>query len=216
MKSDKLSFFQKTKLNIAKSVAPVKEKITVTFNEIDFFLEPPSYRSSKDFLLSNVTLSQDYCYSPENISITSISVVVDAELEEPKSKLIKVGFDSILIHDLSSVNELTDLYPEIENFVMKYKKPAIRGKIYSREVPKEFVAKVYKQRNIIEKTETEEIEIQEIEEIEEIIEEKPVIEQQYRDKNKFDVFDVFDLIFPALQPPMGKTFDNPIVFPRPL
>ena len=214
MKSDQLSFFQKTKLNIAKSVAPVKEKSTVTFNEIDFFLEPPSYRSSKDFLLSNITLSQDYCYFPFASSISSVSVVVDAEIEN--NKLFKVGFDSILIHDLSSINELTDLYPEIENFVMKYKKPAIRGKIYSREVPKEFVAKVYKQRNAVEKTETEEIDVQEIEEIEEIIEEKPVIEQQYRDKNKFDVFDVFDLIFPALQPPMGKTFDNPIVFPRPL
>ena len=88
MKSDKLSFFQKTKLNIAKSVAPVKEKSTVTFNEIDFFLEPPSYRSSKDFLLSNITLSQDYCYFPFASSISSVSVIMDAEIEN--NKLFKV------------------------------------------------------------------------------------------------------------------------------
>ncbi len=210
MSSNKLSFFQRTKLNVAKSVAPVKEKSSSSLNQIDFYLPPPSYRSIKEIFFADANISQNYCYSPDSISISNLPLLEEVIIGE--NKLLNIGFDSIIIHDLDDIQELINLYPAIENFVVKFRKPFMRGKIYSREQPKEIVRKPRKIKEINPEQEKEEEVLIESEEDFD----KPVIKQQYKDKNKFDTFDVFDLIFPALQPPLGKNFDNPIVFPRPL
>ncbi len=209
MKSDKLSFFQKTKLNIAKSVAPVKEKSTVTLSGVDFFLAPPTFQTIHDYDLHTTSISSNYCFSPSNITITSQQINIEAHLEGAHSPFIRVSFPPLLIRDLGDIQDILNHFPEIENFGMKLKRPAIRGKIYSREVPKEAVPKPYTPRMPQQENQAPDEEHEQHEPI-------PVIEQHYRDKNKFDAFDVFDLIFPALQPPLGKNFDNPIVFPRPL
>ncbi len=208
MLDDKLSFFKKTRLNIAKSVAPVKEKSSATLTEVDLYLAPPSYRPLKDFLYSKTDISQNYCYSTSSLTISNIPIL---EVVISEHKLININFETVIIHDLGNIQDTLDLFPTIESFVVKFKKPFIKGKIYSKEKPEELEAKEFKERK---KKPAEAAEKYELEVVAE--NDLPEIKQQYGDKNKFDPFDVFDLIFPALQPPLGKNFDNPIVFPRPL
>ncbi len=210
MSSDKLSFFKKTRLNIAKTVVPVRQKSSATLSEVDLYLPEPSFRTIKDFIYSNVSITQNYCYVPSSLNITNIPIL---EVTIGENKSIGFTFDKVVIHDLGNINDTLNLFPEIENFVVKFKVPAIKGKIYSREKPKEIeVNKIRKTREKLAVT-AEETEMETAVENEM---DEPVIKQQYGEKNKFDPFDVFDLIFPALQPPLGKNFDNPIVFPRPL
>ncbi len=210
MEDDKLSFFKRTRLNIAKSVVPVKEKSSATISEIDLHLPSPAYRTLKDFLYSSVSISQNYCYSPRSITVTNIPIL---EVVISEHKLIDINFETVVIHDLGNIQDTLNLFPEIVNFVVKFKKPLIKGKVFLRETPKEIEPKKF--RLIKEKPEESEI-INEDEMDSESEVEPPEIKQQYEEGNKFDPFDVFDLLFPALQPPMGKNFDNPIVFPRPL
>ncbi len=205
----KLSFFQKTKLSIAKKLVPVKEKSTASLGEVDFYLPPLGFKSFSNLGFPDITISQNYCYSPQSLTISNFPVLFETEIGE--NSIVGFTFDTVTVHDLGNIQDTLDLFPAIENFAVQFKKPLIKGKIYIREKPKEKEEPKFRKTREKAIPEEEQVETEENDEFE-----KPSIKVQYKKENRFDEFDVFDLIFPALQPPLGKNFDNPIVFPRPL
>lgn len=192
---DKLSFVSRTKLKFAKAVAPIKQTSVTTFKQVDFELSVPKTDSILNFeipiskignskltdLLTSTTISTD------NFTLFSNSTIENyfqSDLIEPK------------IFDYSDYDELLNPDVEIENIEFRFDKQSIKGKNYVHK-------KEVEQPNLFSGTEEEFNSSPRPN--------KPKIERQYTEKNKHDEFDVFDLIFPALQPPLGNNFDNPLV-----
>lgn len=197
---DKLSFVSRTKLKIAKAVAPIKQTSVTTFKQVDFELSIPKTDSILNFeipsvkignhkftdLLSSVAVSQNDFTSFSNANIGNY---FEHDLTQPK------------IYDYEDNYDLFNPQIEIEEIEFRFDKTSIKGKNYVRK-------KEIQQPNLFSGTEEEFNTSSRLN--------KPKIERQYTEKNKHDEFDIFDLIFPALQPPLGNDFDNPISFPSEL
>jgi len=98
----------------------------------------------KDFLYSNVSISQNYCYSSSSLTVTNIPIL---EVTICENKLIDIRFDTVVVHDLGNIQDTLDLFPTIENFVVTFKKPLIRGKYIQGKSQKRIEAnKVLKTR----------------------------------------------------------------------
>jgi SNF2 family DNA or RNA helicase len=218
---DKLSFFNRTKLSIAKAVAPIKQTSVTSFEQVDFELSQPKTNSVLDFQIPKAKISVDYSlpsttyhfYQADILPVATIgkskmmellsaTPIYFNDLSTFTSPQIKNGFSSFLIEpdifDCTEYNELLNPHVRIENIDFRFVKPNIKGKNYVRkkEIP---------QANLFTGTDEEHNTTSRTS--------KPKIERQYTEKNKHDEFDIFDLIFPALQPPLGNSFDNPISFP---
>ncbi len=195
---DKLSFLQRTKLSIAKSVAPVKTIHIATFDVIDFEIPQPKSSSIIDYRLSYPPISQDYNFNSHLPSV-SLKLLQEPQLNED-DELFFINFEATEIFDFTNSKELINFFPEIEDINFIIGKPLIKGKNYTKEEKK------FEQKKLFEETENNT----------QPKENSPKVERQYKDENKFDEFDVFDIIFPSLQPPLGSNFNNSIAFPFPL
>jgi len=195
---DKLSFFQRTKLNIAKSVAPVKTTHIATFNVIDFEIPRPKSSSIIDYRLSHPLISQDFTFY-SHIPSFSLKLLQQPQLNE-SNELFFIDFEQAEIFDLTRSEELVNSYPEIEKINIAIGKPLIKGKDYNKK------EKNPEQKTLFGDTENNA----------KTKEYTPKVGRQYREENKFDEFDVFDIIFPSLQPPLGSNFNNTVAFPHPL
>lgn len=194
---EKLSFLQRAKLNIAKSVAPVKTTHIATFDTIDFELPKPKLSSIVDYRLSHPLITQDY------ISFAYVPSLSLKLLQQPQinnDELFLLDFDETEIFDFTNSEELQTVFPEIEDINFILGKPLIKGKDYNKKETKPEPKTLFSEAD--NKTKTQE--------------DKPKIERQYKEENKFDEFDVFDIIFPSLQPPLGNNFNNAVAFPFPL
>jgi SNF2 family DNA or RNA helicase len=221
---DKLSFINRTKLSIAKAVAPINQTSVTSFEQVDFELSFPKTNSVLDFQIPKTKISLDYSLPSTTYHFYQADILATATIG--KSKLmellsatpiylhdlstfttpqIKNGFSTLLIEpdifDCTEYNELLNPHVRIENIDFRFVKPNIKGKNYVRK-------KEITQANLFTGTDEEYNTTSRIG--------KPKIERQYTEKNKHDEFDIFDLIFPALQPPLGNSFDNPISFPSEL
>lgn len=221
---DKLSFINRTKLRIAKTVAPIKQTSVTSFEQVDFEISQPKTSSILSFQIPNANISVDYSlpttthhfYQADILATATIgkSQMLEFLLETPIyfndlssfiSPQISDCFSSFLtepdIFDCTDYNELLDPYMRIEDIKFRFLKLDIKGKNYVRK-------KQSSQPDLFSRSEEEHNTKSRTG--------KPKIERQYTEKNKHEEFDIFDLIFPALQPPLGQSFDNPIVFPTPL
>lgn len=195
---DNLSLLQKTKLNIAKSVAPVKAIHFATFDVIDFEIPQPKSSSIIEYTISIPPISQDqtlHSYIPS----VSLKLLHQAQLYEYNG-LSSTGFEPIEIFDLTRSEELINGYLEIEDINISFARSIIEGKNYRREEKEPLQGTLFPE--IENKVQTKEGNAK--------------IERQYKEENKFDKFDIFDIIFPSLQPPLGNNFNNTIAFPSPL
>lgn len=194
---EKLSFLQRAKLNIAKSVAPVKTTHIATFDTIDFELPQPKLSSIVDYRLTHPSITQDYisfAYVP------SLSLKLLHQPQINNDKLFLLDFDGTEIFDFTNSEELQTVFPEIEDINFILGKPLIKGKDYNKKEAKPEPKTLFSEADNKAKTQ----------------EDTPKIERQYKEENKFDEFDVFDIIFPSLQAPLGNNFNNAVAFPFPL
>lgn len=194
---DKLSFLQRAKLNIAKSVAPVKTTHIATFDTIDFELPRPKLSSIIEYKLTHPSISQDYIFFPH---VPSLSLKL---LQQPKindDELFLIDFEATEIFEFTNSEELQTVFPEIKDINFIIGKPLIKGKDYNKKETKPEPKTLFSEAESSTKTK----------------EDSPKIERQYKEENKFDEFDVFDIIFPSLQPPLGNNFNNAVAFPFPL
>lgn len=195
---EKLTFLQKAKLNIAKSVAPVKTIHIATFDTIDFELPQPKLSSIADYKLIYPVISEDYIFHSH---IPSVSLKLLQQAEINKDEFTRVDFDVLEIFDFTDSEELKTIFPEVEDINFILGKPLIKGKDYNKKEAKP------EPKTLFPETESSSSKTKE---------DTPKIERQYKEENKFDEFDVFDIIFPSLQPPLGNNFNNAIAFPFPL
>ncbi|HLD52746.1 MAG TPA: SNF2-related protein [Sediminibacterium sp.] len=218
---DKISIFNKTKLNIAKAIAPIKQTSVISFKQVEFEISQPKRNTAIDFQIPKVKISANYTIPTttyrfyqavilplakigesaitELLSATLINYNVLSNLTIPQ--IINVQISSLFepkVFDCIEYNKLFTLDIKIENIHLSFVKPTIKGKNYTRKI--ETI-----QANLFSGTDEEYNTITRTS--------KPKIERYYTEKNKHDKFEIFDLIFPALQPPLGNSFDNPISFP---
>ena len=221
---DKLSLFNRTKLTIAKAVAPIKQTSVTSFEQIDFEFSHPKTNSVLDFQIPKTKISANYTLpsttthfyqadilpttpivTSEMVELLSLAPICLDDLSAFTSPRIENGFGPFLIEpeifNYTEDNELLKLDVVIDNIDFRFVKPSIKGKNYVQ-------IKEFAQANLFTGTD-EEYGINSRTG-------KSKIDRQYTEKNKYDVFDVFDLIFPALQPPLGNAFDNSISFPHEL
>lgn len=216
MLSDNLSFIQKAKLKIAQTVAPIKQTNVATFEQVDFALSYPNLNSVLEIAFSNVNISSNYTlsdntYAKYTIKLLAYPSIADKKYTEllyhPTINNAKTElFESLNIYDcfsssvaIPTIYDITNfdtLFTEIENIEFKFTKPSINGKNYNKNNEPQQTNLF---SNLEERTETNK-------------EGKPKIERQYNEENKHEPFDIFDIVFPALQPPLGKHFNNAISF----
>ena len=189
---DRLSYFNKVKLNIAKSVAPIKQTKVLGFENIDLQFTLPKLTSIKDACLKIPNLTT-------NLALSKTDIFCDNLLCRFDEKYLKL--EQPYIVDLISYAELLESINKTYNIDFYFVKPQVKGKSFLKE-------KSLKVINLFTGTS------EELEDKKNSI--KPKIERQYTEKNKLDPFDIFDIIFPSLQPPLGNSFDNTIAFPYPL
>lgn len=103
------------------------------------------------------------------------------------------------IYDYTTFENLLAIV-EIENIEFHFVKSPIKGKNYSKNIEPT-------QTSLFSDWETQ---------VDKPIDKKPKVERKYTEENKNEQFDIFDLIFPALQPPLGVNFNNTISFFKPL
>jgi len=221
---DKLSLFNRTKLTIAKAVAPIKQTSLTSFEQIDFEFSHPKTNSVLDFQIPKTKISANYTLpstttyfyqadilpttsivTSEMVELLSLAPICLDDLSAFTSPQIENGFGPFLIEpeifNYTEDNELFKPDVVIENIDFKLVKPSIKGKNYAQ-------IKEFAQANLFTGTDEEYGTNSRTG--------KSKIDRQYTEKNKYDVFDVFDLIFPALQPPLGNAFNNSISFPHEL
>lgn len=193
----KLSFVNRAKLRIAETVAPIKQTSLASFEQIDFELLQPKAETILDIQFSDAKISVDYSLLNTIHQFYHADTLIAPSIEEYISSAISLATE---IFDYSEFSELLNPIIDIENIDLRFA-IRIKGKIYNKK-------KEISRENIYNRTEdkysssTKTL--------------KPKIERYFTDKDKHIDFDVFDLIFPALQPPLGNSFDNPISFPSEL
>lgn len=216
MLSDNLSFIQKTKLKVAQTIAPIKQTSVSTFEHLDFALSYPNLNSVLDIAFIRVNISSNYTLAGSTYKINSINLVTHPIISDKKYTDLLYEpainnnqtelFENPNIYNcfnsnfaIPTINDITNfdfLFAEIKNIEFKFTKPLIRGKSYNKNnEPQQ--ANLFS--NIEERSENKK-------------ESKPKIERQYKEENKNEPFDIFDIVFPSLQPPLGKHFNNAISF----
>lgn len=208
---DKLSFTNRTKLKIAQTVAPIKQTSIASFEQVDFELSQPKANAVLDFEIPNAKVSANFALPSTTPFFYQVEILTQTAIGESgltdflfHSQVYSHPFSNLIepdIFDCTEYNELLNPQIRIENVEFRFVKPTIQGKNY---VHKKEIA----QPNLFDNREEEFNTFKKPK--------KPKVERQYTEENKHEEFDIFDLIFPALQPPLGNTFDNPIVFPNPL
>jgi SNF2 family DNA or RNA helicase len=216
------SFFSRTKFRIAEKVAPINQVELVRIGEMDFALSMPKTTSLTDFEFSHPQVSQDFSFSdehksfsktellrPEETAICSHSLLNDVQIaDSTKFQFPKASIDSSALNsftvpevvDLSEVYTLDYEITELHDEDMRIKSPSVAGKNYAK-------AKEQAQVNLFSGTEDD---------FNREKSDKPRIPRQYKKGEGVYEFDVFDIVFPSLQPPLGHAFNNPITFPHPL
>ena len=201
MLTDKLTFVQRTKLKIAQTVAPIKQTHVVTFEQIDFELSQPNVSSILDIGIAPTKISIDYSLTNNKSDIQNIDFFVDVDIYsyyDNYDKYKKIQIPTPDIYDVISFAELIDFKIENENIDFHFIKTPISGKNYIKNV--------------------ESIQESLFTDFEEQIEnrnaKKSNGEKKKKNENNHDKIDIFDLVFPALQPPLGKHFNNSISFPN--
>ena len=222
MPKEQGSFLSRTKFRLAEKVAPINQVEIVRIGEMDFALSKPKTTSLADFDFSHPQVSQDFSFSDERPAfitaellrsvqshiwgqplLDSAELADSSEFQIPQvaihSNALK-SFPAPEIVDLSEIHALNYGVTEVHDEDLRIKSPTIAGKNYVK-------AKEQAQLNLFSGTEDD---------FHREKSDKPRISRQYKKGEGTYEFDVFDIVFPSLQPPLGHAFNNPITFPHQL
>jgi hypothetical protein len=231
MSQRKKNLFSRTKLGIAKGVFPLKSPSIFFLDNINIYLPLAHINQINVPSLLSPAISENYCLgsvemSPESVSLSFYISIECDEVECNKKFIVRIKSNSIgkqIRFGCPKCNHLQEcrltenffscdysqwikdqfFIPEIEQFSLLKKRPKYRGKVYK----------------IIEKLEQDDLFLDKEGDKEcihglrkswcSICVNKERQERQV-ERNKVDLF---DLILPILQPPLGENFDNALVMP---
>lgn len=181
-----LKFFERTKLKLVNRIIPVKRTEIILLDKIEIELKEAKINQISIPSISLPHITSDFC--PETPEIIEFRTLLEDRKSEDLTFLLREHF----------------LYPEIEFFPILLDIPRKAGKSY-RQIEEED-----KQISLFDTKEGNKRCIHGLKKSWcSICIEK---EEQNREKTLPRV-DLFDLIFPILQPPLGENFDSPIAFP---
>jgi len=221
---DKLSLINRTKLRFAQTVAPISPTSVTSLEQVDFELSQTKTSVISDFQLKKTDISTDYTLSPTIVRLYHCDILQPARIGKNKMlEMLSVAsindnalvtfatpqvvcpYPPYLTHpdtiELEEYYELLDVNVRIDDIDFRLGKPSIKGKNYTRKT-------VTPQPNLFSGTDDENSSSTKPR--------KPKVKRHYSEPYDHESFDIFDLIFPALQPPLGNSFDNPLAFPSEL
>jgi SNF2 family DNA or RNA helicase len=195
MLTDKLTFVQRTKLKIAQTVAPIKQTHVTTFEQVDFELSQPNLSSILDIEIIPSKISIDYTLTNNKSDVQNIDFLNEEIIVSDFSQF-NIKITTPEIYDVISFTNLFDFEVEIENIEFHFIKTPISGKNFIKNIEPTQASLFSDFDNQLENRNDK----------------KSNSEKKNKAKNKNEQIDIFDLIFPALQPPLGKHFNNSISF----
>ena len=178
-----LSLFGKAKLKLVSNVFPVNRAPILLLDKLEIGLREARVNQVSIQALSLPALTPDYCPAL------------------PETVAVTPVLDNRAVEDLTAWLRERLSYPEIEVFPMLLATPRKAGKSYSLVEPPRKQSELFEEdKQCVHALRRSwcSICIQK--------------ETQTREHNTTNV-DLFDLIFPILQPPLGESFDSPIAFP---
>jgi SNF2 family DNA or RNA helicase len=177
------------------TVFPFIEKVKFGLAEKVTPIKQPYIRS---FDIIDLEISIPFVYSVGDITISSLIVEKDLLFSNSKPLIVDLNlfeeldiFISGLFEDFSST--------QIDNIEIEAFRIIIDGKDYLKRL-------LPKQTALF----TEEFDYKSE------LNNKLKIERRYKNNDDIEFFNVFDIIFPSLQPPLGVNFNNTISFIKPL
>lgn len=183
----KLDYFSRIRLNITNKILFPKNVDIFLFDRVDLHLTETRLIQIEVSPISLPRLTTNFCmYKPE---------FLDLEVNIPYT-------EKNFIQDFTPQIEELFIYPKIEVFSVILGEKKIEGKAYNLQ---------YEEEDLFSPKDSQERCIHGLRKgVCSICIEK---ERQRKEKDKIYA-NIFDLILPILNPPLGKDFDNPIVFPE--
>lgn len=227
-----LKFFDRTKLNLVSKIFPVRQTETLFLDKIEIDLRVTQINQIDIPSISLPIVTTDFCpLNPEVVDLQttpSYVQIITCQNSQCHQKLILNIYEQSIGKQLNlrcptcrhsfiyspSINELiedfTELlkeqiyYPEIESFPVQFDNPRPAGKSYRQSVEKD------KQPILFVEAEEDKDCIHGLKKSWCAI----CIQKEKQEQERASKVDLFDLIFPILQPPLGENFDSPIFFPQ--
>jgi len=229
---DNLKFLEKTKLNLVSKIFPVKRTEILLFDKIEIDLRESKINQINILPISSPEITSDLSIvkpilAEQKIAPTYVQIITCKNTECSKKLRMQIDNQLIgrslkiqcpicnyafiycltkdeLIGDLTPWLKEQLFYPEIETIPVLIVMPARAGKSY-----KKFEADD-RQTTLFEKNEGDQTCIHGVKKSWCSI----CIEKKRQDiERPSSHVDLFDIIFPILQPPLGENFDSPIAFP---
>jgi SNF2 family DNA or RNA helicase len=190
MFTDSLSIIDVAKLNIAKNLAPLKQAVVFDFERHNYIISVPAIIDCNEFILKSPAIRS--------------SPIINFKLTANSNNLL--FFEPIEINSITNLNILAPSIFELisnENSILsnieihkinfQFTKPLIFGKNF---LPKIEVVQTTLQLEYEDELDLNKTQI------------KPKAERHYSGKMSDYNFDIFDLIFPLLQPPLDNNFNS--------
>lgn len=178
-----LTFLQKTKLKLVNKISPVKRTEILLLDKLEIALKEAKINQISIPSIPLPQITSDFCPG-----IT--------EIIEPKTLLEDRGVENLTLWLREQLS-----YPEIESFSVLLDAPRKAGKSYQEtEAEGKQLTLFEDDKDCIHGLKKSWCSI--------------CIERGRQDRERTtSCVDLFDLIFPILQPPLGENFDSPIAFP---
>ena len=190
MFTDSLSIIDITKLNIAKSLAPLKQAEIFNFETHNYIISEPTIIDCNEFILKSPAIKS--------------SPIINLKLTTNSNNLL--FFEPIEINSIPNLNILAPSIFELisnENSILsnieihkinfQFTKPLIFGKNF---LPKIAIVQTTLQLEYDDELDSNKKQV------------KQKAERYYSGKMSNYSFDMFDLIFPILQPPLDNNFNS--------
>ena len=226
-----LKFFERTKLNLVSKIFPVRQTEKLFLDQIEIDLRETQINQIGIPSISIPTVTKDFCpLTPELVdlqAVPSYTQIITCQNSQCLQKLrLTIDEQCIgkqlnircptcrhsfiynpsrdeLIEDFTEWLKKQFCYPEIESFPVQLDRPRTPGKSYRQGVEK------YKQASLFGEHEVDNKCIHGLKKSWCTI----CIQKEKQERERTSKVDLFDLVFPILQPPLGENFDSPIAFP---
>ena len=226
-----LKFFERTKLNLVSKIFPVRQTEKLFLDQIEIDLREAQINQIGIPSISIPTVTKDFCtLTPELVVLQAVpfytqiitcqnsqclqkhQLAVDKQCIGKQLNIRCPTCRHSFIYNQSRDELIVDFtewlkkqfcYPELESFPVQLDRPKTLGKSYRQGVEK------YKQAPLFAEHEEGNKCIHGLKKSWCSI----CIQKEKQEREWTSKVDLFDLIFPILQPPLGENFDSPIAFP---
>lgn len=181
-----LKFFGRVKLKLVSKLFPIRRIELLLLDKLEIDLKEAKINQINIPSISSPKVTSDFC--PVRPEIIELKILLEEQGVEDLTLWLRDQFS----------------YPEIESFSVLLDTPQKAGKSYRQSEVE------WSQASLFEKDEDKECFHGLKKSWCAICTKK---ERSEKERTSYYSVDVFDLIFPILQPPLGENFDSPIVFP---